>query len=472
MLQLAILFTPVKFGTELTIMAPVKSIYGYIDSTRQTFYDIQTEKYYLNSDLLGFDQNATSVFNFVIPISRLLKRYKIKGIFDISTKYLKDMQKKVFFYRKDDFVLQVEDLSLFTQQTGINIKYDQTLIDISLNPNDDKDYINSKSISISKMNILDVYNLIRKRVIAQDTAIKEILTSVYRNYLFDDPKTKANILIYGPSGVGKTEILRTLGQILNIPVLIEDMTRYTSAGYKGKDLDEILIKLYYAANEDLELAQRSILVLDEIDKKADDAQGQNSFQKGDVLKSILKIIEGGVFDIQLDNEDIINFDTSHLTVICAGAFIGLEKENKTSNIGFTANPCPLKDSSTQDEKPKISQFIKYGMPLEFMGRIDKIVSLHNLSEDDLLKILRESEISPIKIYLEKLQKLGIDTSSIDKNDELYRKFARDAFHLQTGARALKLIVEDFFDQYLFEAFCKITGPQKKGSPHKIRTIQR
>jgi len=260
---------------------------------------------------------------------------------------------------------------------------------------------------------------------------------------------KSNIFVYGPTGVGKTEIVRTIGKMFDIPVLVEDMTRYTSAGYKGADLDDILVKLYYNADCNQDLAERSILVLDEIDKKASNNDDRSSFQKDDVLKSLLKIIEGGVFDVELDDHSVINFDTSKLTVITCGAFSDLyEKVKPPRTIGFGTPSTPVVEE--KEEKVDVEAFTKYGIPVEFIGRMDTIVGLNPLTKNDLVRILKESEISPLKIYQENLSKLNIN---IDFPDELCESIATKALEkYNTGARALKVIVDEMFQEILYGIF--------------------
>ena len=209
------------------------------------------------------------------------------------------------------------------------------------------------------------------------------------------------------------------------------------------DLDDILVKLYYNANEDLEVAERSILVLDEIDKKAA-GDSQSSFQKDDVLKSLLKIIEGGVFDIELDSKEVINFDTSKLTFITCGAFSDLYEKTSRKQIGFT------KEEEKKPDKVELEAFTKYGIPVEFIGRMDTIVGLNKLSKDDFVRILKESLKSPIRIYMENLAKIGVNVSF---NEEIYDSIATKAItKYDTGARALKVIVDEMFQEILYGIF--------------------
>ena len=169
---------------------------------------------------------------------------------------------------------------------------------------------NPTDIEKKQVKISDLYEGVKSEVISQDNQIKKIITAIYKNLMFDGKEMKSNILIYGPTGVGKTQILRSLSKRIGVPLWIEDMTKYTDSGYKGGDVEEILYNLFENANMNLELAQRSILVLDEIDKKAG-TNGDSAVSKSDVLKNLLAIIEGDVFPLQYRG-NTIQFDTSKL----------------------------------------------------------------------------------------------------------------------------------------------------------------
>ena len=320
-------------------------------------------------------------------------------------------------------------LDEFHEKYGLSVTYSDTeklkeqmrkILDGEIEPLKDeeveKEELKHVKLSITDYRISEVVNKVKETVIAQDEAVRQIVTAIYRNYMFDDPKIA--------------------------PIAKEDFKhfRYTSAGYKGADLDDILVKLYYNANEDLDVAERSILVLDEIDKKAA-GDSQSSFQKDDVLKSLLKIIEGGVFDIELDSKEVINFDTSKLTVITCGAFSDLYEKTRRKQIGFT------KEEEKKPDKVELEAFTKYGIPVEFIGRMDTIVGLNKLSKDDFVRILKESLKSPIRIYMENLAKIGVNVSF---NEEIYDSIATKAItKYDTCARALKVIVDEMFQEIFF-----------------------
>jgi len=254
-------------------------------------------------------------------------------------------------------------------------------------------------------------------------------------------------LIIGPTGVGKTEIIRSIANVFNVPVCIEDMTRYTDTGYKGCNIDDILKDLYFNANEDLNLAQKSILVLDEIDKKASNGRASDDFNKGDVLKSLLKVVEGGVFEVMINSNDTISFDTSNLTVIALGAFSSIYNKKVGQTIGFDREIQKVKEKSASEIS--IKDLEKYGMVTEFLGRFKTIVRMNSLSKEDFVKIMKTSELSVISEYIKELSDLGIN---INISDEMYERIANVAISYGTGARGINTVVDSIFEDILFEVF--------------------
>lgn len=297
------------------------------------------------------------------------------------------------------------------------------------NPN-----IRSKKLKRSeRLDVKKIIDSVNNNVIGQEEAIDTITTTIALNHMNDNPKNHSNILITGPTGVGKTEILNSIAKEIDIPCVIADMSSITQEGYVGKSVDSLLAKVYNAANGDLKLAERAILALDEIDKKAsknnDDASGRA------VLNSLLKILDGNVIDVNIGTSrcpNYINFDTSHLTIVSIGAFSGL-RENKKKLIGFGTNT----NTSSNDNEKEL--YFKYGMPEEFMGRMSVIANLKELSLDDYTIILLKSCSSPLLLKWDLLNEYGILFKPT--SDYIY-ELANKTLSLKAGARGLKIAVNE------------------------------
>lgn len=282
---------------------------------------------------------------------------------------------------------------------------------------------------ISKM-----YRAIKETVISQDEQIMQILTSLYKNQKvinsnFDIDliaKLKENILIYGSTGTGKTEILKRISRLYDIPIVIEDATSLSETGYTGRKITDMLEDLYLAANKDIKLAEKGILVIDEFDKLAEkDKDGQSHVSRIGVQRSLLKLLDGSLF--YFNN---IQFNTSKLTVVALGAFTGIIDGDDYSNLTTDA-------------------FIKFGIIRELMGRFSKRVAMNPLSKEDIVKILKYSNFSPINTYRELFKELNIDFLY---NDDFIEWVAEKAVSLNSGARSLKTVFDECIDSALFRIF--------------------
>lgn len=239
----------------------------------------------------------------------------------------------------------------------------------------------------------------------------------------------------GPSGTGKTEIMKNIVQYLNIPFFQADATAYTKAGYVGKDVNSILLGLLRAANNDLELAQKGLIIIDEIDKKALNANDDVSGKA--VLHSLLKILDREVIEVDTDYHNSVLFDTSNLTVALVGSFQELyEAKTKFKNkpIGFT--------STLDTNKPKFTltdeELIKYLGP-ELFGRIGMKTSTNHLSLKDCIDILTKSDIGQISIAKSDFESRGIKFSCT--HDYLV-EIAKQGYSQETGARNLNKVARE------------------------------
>ncbi len=301
--------------------------------------------------------------------------------------------------------------------------------------------------------IVPVYQKLREKIVGQDKGLKNLLYNIIENRRMankkelEDPKQYIkNILVRGESGGGKTFIINNIARILNIPCFIADATQYTEAGYVGADVTDMLVELYHRAGDDLESAQKGILVIDEIDKKATSAGRNTDVSRAAVLNSLLKIIEGAEITIDVGTKtapEEMTFDTSRLTVICSGAFEGIEeirdlrikKLRGNAAMGFNnAKEVPL----TIDSEVIDKDFVEFGMMRQFMARIPVIVNLEKNTKESLKNIMINSSASALKIEKTRLYERGIE---LEFTDDFYDKLAEEAMKLDVGVRGIDKVLQ-------------------------------
>ena len=273
---------------------------------------------------------------------------------------------------------------------------------------------------------------------------------------------KSNVLMIGPTGSGKTLLVKTLAKILDVPFACADATTLTEAGYVGEDVENVLLKLIQNADFDIEKAQRGIIYIDEIDKLARKSENRSLTRDvgGEgVQQALLKIIESTVASVppqggrKHPHQEMLQIDTTNILFICGGAFVGLDdiihKRLSASSIGFNAN---VKNS---DEKAKVDyskdvqpdDLIKFGLIPEFVGRLPIVTGLDNLDEKALERILVEPKNSLIKQYK---QMFKIDGFDIRFDDDAVSYVAKKAIQLKTGARGIRTIMESRMLELMFD----------------------
>ena len=273
---------------------------------------------------------------------------------------------------------------------------------------------------------------------------------------------KSNVLLLGPTGVGKTYIAQTLAKTFKVPFAIADATTLTEAGYVGEDVENILLRLIQAADYDVELAERGIIYIDEIDKIS--RKGENRSITRDVSgegvqQALLKILEGTVANVppqggrKHPNQEFIQINTKNILFICGGAFDGIESiiQQRKGNqvIGFNT------EKETKVERMEKGVYrdvvahdiVKYGLIPELVGRLPVIVTLHNLDEEALVRIVKEPKNALSKQY-KKL--IGLDGIEVEFEDEAYAAIAKMAIERNTGARGLRAILEGIMMKPMFE----------------------
>ena len=304
-------------------------------------------------------------------------------------------------------------------------------------------------------------------VIGQEYAKKVISVAVYNHYkrvatgTMDDIEIeKSNMLMIGPTGSGKTYLVKTLARLLDVPLAIADATSLTEAGYIGDDIESVVSKLLAAAGNDVQKAEQGIIFIDEIDKIAKKKNTNQRDVSGEsVQQGMLKLLEGSEVEVPVGSNSknamvpLQTVNTKNILFICGGAFPGLEdiiKERltKQSSMGFQAD---LKDKYNDDpnllEKVTIEDIRSFGMIPEFIGRLPIIFTLKGLDKDMLVKILKEPKNAILKQY-QKL--LALDEVKLEFEDGALEAIAEKALERKTGARALRAIIEEIMLDIMYE----------------------
>ena len=325
----------------------------------------------------------------------------------------------------------------------------------------------NQNTSVKQVSINEIINDINSKIVGQDKAIRTLVTNIYYNQVLIDSiskngeldlseldSRKVSILLDGSTGTGKTAILKDIASKFDLPIDIVNANSFSETGYVGPTITDILVRLLKQANGNLELAERGIIVLDEIDKIATPVDYDGRDMKKGVQEELLSFIGGGKYDISTSNgfmKSSISFDTSKITFILSGAFTRLrdnkikEQEKKINGIGF--NTTSKNDNKTEYEITS-QDYIDYGLMREFFGRIKVLTSTKSYTVSDLKKILLESRISPLRNLEKTIQMFGY--TNLNYNEEFINKICEEAYKLDTGARGLQSIMSGIQNKILMD----------------------
>jgi len=450
-----------------TTYEAVDLIKGFFDAETQYFVDENGEAY---THFTTFDPNQKEEEYFVghLQIPEYLSSIVEEKFTEFKDSYLQQYKQYYFQCRTNGLVcIRKEDNKKYLYEDDMTIIHDfiveathdlEDVIEKLVSQINEKlqgdanDNLQIKNNTSFKPNITktpaEIFSETHEYVKGQDAAIKLIVTNLYQCLKFQNG-SKNNMLIIGPTGVGKTFIFETLSKILDLPFIIYSVPGLTQAGYVGRSVDDILVQLITACNGDIEKAQHGIVVLDEIDKLASIKDSNSRIADEGVQNEFLKLIEGDkrlvTIGQGMDKQEI-EFDTSNIIFAGTGAFQTIFTEKPPKKMGFGAENQPSKTTVNVTKEV----LFNYGIKPELIGRMPLVIQLRNLEEQDLCDIIINSKSSRLK-SIERLihEECGITITNLD---EIVHKIAKNAITENIGARGINSTLADLMNNIYYEIF--------------------
>lgn len=456
--ELAVIFEPKELEDGTMELVPNTVITGYYDEVMDNFIGDEGNTYW--HILMPYDN--VKQYAYRIPVVEFVKRYRNKSLKQIKRKYLSEHLKYKYIPTLDEYnriIILIDKVTneefVFEDKDSILYDYDEEMFtetdgDKGQEPNRPKKTPKAKS-SINKINEKrkalpkDVLMELYKTVKGQDEFLKTIVTTIWVNLY--STGNKRNMLVMGPTGVGKTLVFETLSKILDLPILVTSTSGMSQVGYKGGDLTDILSQYIVKYGKDSNM-DKGIIILDEFDKLAYKGEESGSVSTMGIQNELLKIIEGNTYNVKIGQNTYI-FDTNNITFVCCGAFQELYEVKKTpekSRIGFGTIPSEKVDEENQSMSDEL---VSYGLKREIVGRLPIVLQFNALTKDNLKDIILNSKTSELQEYIRILKEFGIENINID---DLVDIIVNDAMERKIGARGLTSSIVNMFNNIMYEVF--------------------
>lgn len=460
--ELVIIFEPKELEDGTIELVPNTVITGYYDEVMDNFISDEGNTYW--HILMPYDN--VKQYAYRIPVVELVKRYRNKSLEQIKRKYLNEHLKYKYIPTLDEhnrIIILVDKVTneeiVFEDKDSILYDYDEEITtdgDKGQEPNRPKENPKTKSSKNSESekaktneeeSVLpkDVLIELYKTVKGQDELVKTIVTTIWVNLY--SIGNKRNMLVMGPTGVGKTLVFETLSKILGIPILVTSTSGMSQAGYKGGDLTEILTQYILKYGKDPNI-DKGIIILDEFDKLAYKGEESGSVSTMGIQNELLKMIEGNTYNVEVGQRTCI-FDTKSITFVCCGAFQELYEDKKTpqkSKIGFGSISS---EESKKESQSMSDKLVSYGLKREIVGRLPIVLQFNALTKDNLKDIILNSKTSEFQEYIRILKEFGIENINID---DLVDIIVNDAMERKIGARGLTSTIVNMFNNIMYEVF--------------------